>query len=146
MRLFYILMATMFLPMSGQATHLLEPLDAYPVEDSLKLKDLKVKDGFLYQNYQEVTVDVKLIGKGKRPLSYCPYKIFIVDQLGNQDLLMAGRSEEDGWINLLLQIPNHIATIVIEREEKLPPKDQYYYAFYKKDFIRIDLSEAMASK
>ena len=146
MRLSYFIFGLLLWPILSQAVDLPIKSDWHSEEDSLKLENLKVADGFLYQNHQEIAIDVQLVGKGKRPLANHLYKIYSIDNRGQKDLIMTGRSGRYGNINLILEIPLHIKTLLVEREEKLPADKQYYFAFYKKDLLRIDLAEATASK
>lgn len=102
--------------------------------DTLKLEDVKVPDGFLFRNSNEVLVDLFLEDINGTRARHEIYTIYGIDHHNEKHLMMNGMTTAKGKLKMVLDIPLHFHELLITVESDLVA-DQYYHLTNRKKHI-----------
>lgn len=104
------------------------------LQDTLKLEDIKVPDGFLFRNSNEVLVDINIEDGNGVKARHEIYSIYGIDHRNEKHLMTNGMTSAKGKLKMVLDVPLHYHELLITVESDLI-KDHYFYLTNRKTHI-----------
>ena len=98
-------------------------------EDSLKMNNLNVPDGFAYETTEDIDIDITLEGLDD---SFHLYKLKGVDKEGNSAVIMQNFFPKSGHLQISLRLPLHYECILLEVHEN---KVEHYFQWFRRHYI-----------
>ncbi len=99
-------------------------------EDSLKMNNLNVPDGFAYETTEDIDIDITLKGLDN---AFHLYKLKGVDKEGNSVVIMQNFFPASGHLQTTLRLPLHYECILLEVHVD---KVEHYFEWFRKHYIQ----------
>ena len=99
-------------------------------EDSLKMNNLIVPEGFAYEMTEDIDINITLEGLDN---SLHLYKLKGVDKEGNSAVIMQNFFPKSGNLQTKLRLPLHYECILLEIQED---KEEHYFQWFRQANIK----------